>query len=481
MGCCGGDGEELTVGFVGINGAGKTTAIMALCKEDVDDVTETVGFSQHECRFKGNELTLYDVGGGPRIRDIWSHYYAEMHGLVFVVDASDADHVAESATVLEQVVKHPYVAGKPVLILANKQDQPNSLKNTDISKELNLALLVALPKSCDFSVHECNVKRRKGVIDRELHTGMKWLTYTIHSRRQALDPRIEADMAEQRAREKEERRAKQKRVQLERDAREAAANAVQPVDASDDGREKQEATVGQIRRRTDDEPEVSDVITPQRPTGKRKRLDATPATVAKPAAAVINPLSGAIEPTTDAVAVKVLVGLAVCADATPDIDRNSFEFLTWRRCVRDAWHELKKQLAGGRRLSVERIARKGYGGWCAATQKTWDAETYGAPPPRIAKLPDGGLADSNFTDEGLDEYHARCQRAGRAFETIGPAERLKFYLMAEVLTEQFERTYPAAKALPLRKRDKAAHSCMVTHGLPTVPGADERHRSSSEA
>ena len=35
------------------------------------------------------KIDVYDLGGGKNIRKIWERYYAEVHGCIFVVDASD--------------------------------------------------------------------------------------------------------------------------------------------------------------------------------------------------------------------------------------------------------------------------------------------------------------------------------------------------------------------------------------------------------
>ena len=44
-----------------------------------------------------------DLGGGAKIRKIWDSYYAEVHGVVYVVDAADAERLElELKTTLEK-------------------------------------------------------------------------------------------------------------------------------------------------------------------------------------------------------------------------------------------------------------------------------------------------------------------------------------------------------------------------------------------
>jgi len=61
---------------------------------------------------------MYDVGGGARIRDIWKNYFADIHGLVFVVDSAQPERLDESRVALEMVFKDPLISGKPCLVYA---------------------------------------------------------------------------------------------------------------------------------------------------------------------------------------------------------------------------------------------------------------------------------------------------------------------------------------------------------------------------
>ena len=45
----------------------------------LDDIVPTYGFSRADLRVSGYDLSLYDLGGGDSIRDIWRKYYAEVY------------------------------------------------------------------------------------------------------------------------------------------------------------------------------------------------------------------------------------------------------------------------------------------------------------------------------------------------------------------------------------------------------------------
>ena len=54
-------------------------------------------------------IEVYDLGGGKSIRKMWENYYAEAHGFIFVVDASDEERMAEAKTALQKALSHAYV------------------------------------------------------------------------------------------------------------------------------------------------------------------------------------------------------------------------------------------------------------------------------------------------------------------------------------------------------------------------------------
>ena len=103
---------------------------------DLDPITvPTVGFSTPiRRRLFNHDVVLYDLGGGARIRGVWPSYFAEIHGVVFVVDAADATRLPEAAKELEQALLHPMVVGKPLLVLANKQDLPPAASEVDLAQ-----------------------------------------------------------------------------------------------------------------------------------------------------------------------------------------------------------------------------------------------------------------------------------------------------------------------------------------------------------
>jgi hypothetical protein len=68
-------------------------------------------------------------------------YLPEVHGVVFVVDATDRERVSEARTVLHATAAHAALQGKPLLVLANKQDQAAACCHESLATLLELGSL----------------------------------------------------------------------------------------------------------------------------------------------------------------------------------------------------------------------------------------------------------------------------------------------------------------------------------------------------
>ena len=107
---------ELTLLVIGLDNSGKSTLMGALANDVDPFVTPTVGASPTRKTMKGLNLEFFDVGGGGSIRGIWPSYFAQVHGIIYVVDAADEARLEESATVLKGSLEHKMVQGKPLLV-----------------------------------------------------------------------------------------------------------------------------------------------------------------------------------------------------------------------------------------------------------------------------------------------------------------------------------------------------------------------------
>eukprot|EP00049_Salpingoeca_infusionum_P004582 m.81275 g.81275 ORF g.81275 m.81275 type:complete len:665 (-) comp12628_c0_seq2:458-2452(-) len=211
---------EVTLGILGIDKSGKSSFAARLLGEPLDEVRPTIGQNVHELTRRRINVKLYDLGGGAQIRDIWQHYYAEMHAVIFVVDASAPSHRDTHAT-LTAVANHKYITGKPFLILANKQDMGHTMTLTELDFALNLAMLSrSVVRVAPISARDSTMK--------ELFAQVDWLLKTINNQATDLLARRESDLEEynqQLAMEQQQRRERIAERRRQREAEEAAEEA----------------------------------------------------------------------------------------------------------------------------------------------------------------------------------------------------------------------------------------------------------------
>uniref|UniRef100_A0A3P8TAG9 ADP-ribosylation factor-like 13b n=1 Tax=Amphiprion percula TaxID=161767 RepID=A0A3P8TAG9_AMPPE len=212
--------RKVTLVMVGLDNAGKTATVRGIQGENPQDVAPTVGFSKVDLKQGKFEVTIFDLGGGKRIRGIWKNYYSESHGVVFVVDSSDVQRIQETRETMAEVLQHPRIAGKPVLVLANKQDQEGALAEADIIENLSLEKLVNENK-CLCQIEPCSAVIGYGKkVDKSIKKGLNWLLSNIAKDYEAITERVQKDTAEQRAYEEQDKKERAERVRRMREERE---------------------------------------------------------------------------------------------------------------------------------------------------------------------------------------------------------------------------------------------------------------------
>ncbi|KAJ8415173.1 hypothetical protein AAFF_G00008710 [Aldrovandia affinis] len=212
--------RKVTLVMVGLDNAGKSATVRGIQGENPEDVAPTVGFSKVDLKQGKFEVTIFDLGGGKKIRGIWKNYYSESYGVVFVVDSSDVQRIQETKDIMAEVLRHPRIAGKPVLVLANKQDRDGAMHEADIIEYLSLEKLVNENK-CLCQIEPCSAVLGYGKkLDKSIKNGLNWLLNNIAKDYEALNERVQKDTAEQRAQEEQDKRERAERVRRVREERE---------------------------------------------------------------------------------------------------------------------------------------------------------------------------------------------------------------------------------------------------------------------
>ncbi|NWY34927.1 AR13A protein, partial [Pheucticus melanocephalus] len=150
--------RKVTLLVMGLDNAGKTSVIADIERALAGEVLPGAQPGQSRLRVDRFEVTLRDLPGAQRSRSAWRSHYSEAHGLLFVLDSAEPARMEEARKVLSRVLSHPDVSGKPLLLLANKQDAPAALLPCELIERLCLERLVNEHRS-PCRIEPCVAKR----------------------------------------------------------------------------------------------------------------------------------------------------------------------------------------------------------------------------------------------------------------------------------------------------------------------------------
>ncbi|XP_052471097.1 ADP-ribosylation factor-like protein 13B isoform X3 [Carassius gibelio] len=194
--------RKITVLVVGLDKAGKTSCVGGMLRGPTHGCVHT------ELRVENYLVDILDMGGAPEVRGSWREHYGEAHGIVFVVDSSDRQRMKEVREALVDLLKHPRVAGKPLLVLANKQDKMNALLGNELIEILSLESLVNQSRSlCHIEPCSASMDLRRWS-DRKTLRGLRWLLRAVCLDYPDLCARVTRDGRRPLEPEEKERRGK---------------------------------------------------------------------------------------------------------------------------------------------------------------------------------------------------------------------------------------------------------------------------------
>ncbi|XP_060540316.1 ADP-ribosylation factor-related protein 1 isoform X2 [Pantherophis guttatus] len=132
--------DEYCILILGLDNAGKTTFLeqtktrfnKAYKGMSLSKITTTVGLNIGTIDVGKSRLMFWDLGGQDELQSLWDKYYAESHGVIYIIDSTDEERLSESKRAFEKMITNEVLEGVPLLVLANKQDIENCLSIPDI-------------------------------------------------------------------------------------------------------------------------------------------------------------------------------------------------------------------------------------------------------------------------------------------------------------------------------------------------------------
>ncbi|XP_035708919.1 uncharacterized protein LOC118436048 isoform X1 [Folsomia candida] len=257
--------NSISLLILGTQAVGKTTIALRLWKfkrtlPDLNYV-QTKGFNTYAIRRKNKSIiNLYDLGGHPSIQELWDHYYADAHGVIFVVDVSDQASLVDAGAVFAKVINDERVRGKPILLLANKQDLGGA-SEVELDSLMNLQEVVNTAR-CLTRLDESaatDLKNDKGIFD-----GFRWLVSHIENHYHELNDRVMNDTLDEKNREKARRAAI---IQEQMD--QSSAVLTNNIHHSSDRPSSQKSLVSRTFIREESSIDLQELTNDRHPTGGR--------------------------------------------------------------------------------------------------------------------------------------------------------------------------------------------------------------------
>lgn len=176
--------EELRVLILGLDKAGKTNLLERLKTLytgspglDQDKILPTVGLNVGHLDINKNQLLLWDLGGQAGLRSIWDKYYADTHGVIFVVDSTAESRLEEAKDAMDRALGSRELFGAPLLVMASKQDIEGALAAAEVTSSLGLGKL---------DTRACRVQPVSMVTGNGIREAMRWLVEEIRESDRAL-------------------------------------------------------------------------------------------------------------------------------------------------------------------------------------------------------------------------------------------------------------------------------------------------------
>ena len=156
--------------MLGLDHAGKTTLLYKLKLGKVVTTISTMGFNVETVEYKDLSFTIWDVGGGDKIKALLHHYFPGTHGIIYVVDSMDSERMDEAKMELETVLEDDRLKDAALLVFANKQDLPGALTTSQIADKLQLYK----QNHRHWSIQATCALTGEGMVD-----GLEWMANTI--------------------------------------------------------------------------------------------------------------------------------------------------------------------------------------------------------------------------------------------------------------------------------------------------------------
>jgi ADP-ribosylation factor 1/2 len=169
-----GEKREFKLVIVGLDAAGKTTILNKMRFDEVMPTAPTIGVNTEDIQIRNVNIKVFDLAGQEKMRNVWKYYYSSIEGIIFVLDSTRADRIQEARDELVSLLANEEARHIPVLVFANKQDLPTSIKSQEMVEMLGIGDYVNKKPVSIVRVQESSAVQDQGLLE-----GFEWIVDKI--------------------------------------------------------------------------------------------------------------------------------------------------------------------------------------------------------------------------------------------------------------------------------------------------------------
>uniref|UniRef100_A0A7S1KMW5 ADP-ribosylation factor-like protein 6 n=1 Tax=Percolomonas cosmopolitus TaxID=63605 RepID=A0A7S1KMW5_9EUKA len=87
-------------------------------------IVPTLGFQVEIFQRQNVQFTVFDMSGQGKYRDMWSFFFKDCMGVLYVIDSADRERISTVRDEIQQLTHNKDLRNKPFVFLCNKQDLP---------------------------------------------------------------------------------------------------------------------------------------------------------------------------------------------------------------------------------------------------------------------------------------------------------------------------------------------------------------------
>ena len=137
-------------------------------------ITTTVGCNIGQVDIARVRLHFWDLGGQTELQSLWDKYYAECHGVIYMIDSTDKERLEESWRAFDKMIQNEQLKGLPLLVACNKQDLDECLTVPEIKKQFNKS-------SSHIGARNCMATATSALTGEGVHEGINWMRECVEN------------------------------------------------------------------------------------------------------------------------------------------------------------------------------------------------------------------------------------------------------------------------------------------------------------